>query len=213
MDRARLPGLVPGQRHPDWHQVYEASIESQLPWFFPELDPDLRKELEREKKPERRIVLDIGCGLGNQTALIGQYGFKVTGIDISVPAVLRARSLHPDPTFLSGDILESTLLETFDFIVDRGCFHVLDPRSYPLYLNSILRLLKPRGRLLLKVLSIEQGDCDFGPIRFSMARLHEIYSARFEILKFRRTIYHGSTPHPPKAWFAVMRIKKEKDNE
>jgi len=214
MDRARLPGLNPGQRHPDWFQVYETSVESQLPWFFPDLDPDIRSELEGLKKPTRRSALDIGCGLGNQAALLAQLGLRVTGSDISIPAILRARSLHPTPVFVVDDILRTSLPErSFDVIVDRGCFHILDPKEYVQYLRGVQALMRPKARFFLKVLSTEQGDCDFGPLRFSMERLHDIFTRKFEILKIRRTIYQGSTPHPPKAWFLAMRSKKENEND
>ncbi len=210
MEKAPHSKNFSSRHHPDWYQLYESSIETQLPWYFPEVDPDIRKEVGRIKRPQRCQVLDIGCGLGNQSALLSELGFQVTGSDVSIPAILRARSLHPETTYVLDDITESALPpQTFDLINDRGCFHILDPKDTAKYLTSIERLMRPKARFFLKVLSTEQGDYDSGPLRFSIARLHEIFSPKFEILKMQRTVYHGQMKHPPKAWFSVMRLKKE----
>ncbi len=207
MERSKIPGLLPGQRHPDWRRLYVEAKEETLPWHFPTLDPDVAGELKTLRRPDQKI-LDVGCGLGNQAHLIGREGHQVLGTDVSSPAVERARVLYPDTRFAADDITDSTLTETFDIVLDRGCFHVLDEDARTGYLNSVHRLLVPRGLLWLKVMSTENPSRDFGPLCFTRLDLHQIFSGRFQLTQIRPTIYHGSTAHSPRAWFAVMRKKE-----
>lgn len=204
MNPARLPGLVPGRRHPDWHKLYESVEETKLPWFFPDLDPDIRSELSGINAQGKR-TLDVGCGLGNQAAALTRMGLTVTAIDISEAAIRRAKELHPGPTFLVDDITRTKLEGTFDFVVDRGCFHVLEPSTHADYLLSLSRLLAPGGLLIMKTFSREERDTGFGPVRFSLLEIHRSFGSLFAILKTRRTLYQGSTPKAPLSWLCVMR--------
>lgn len=207
MNRALMPQLSPGKRHPDWYSLYEGAAETALPWFCPALDPDVKREVLGFRPPARRI-LEVGCGLGNQAHLLRGLGCEVTATDISPAAVMRARRAYPEVNFLVDDITRTTVPEKFELVVDRGCFHVLEREGHAGYLESVHRLLQPMGVLLLKVLSSEQGKGEFGPQRFSMLGLIRIFEPRFEVLKIRRAVYQGSMPTPPKAWFAVMRRKE-----
>ncbi len=206
MERAKIPGLAAGKRHPDWGQLYTAAKEEALPWHFPSLDPDVLAEMKLLKGLGKRI-LDIGCGLGNQSHLITQNGHLVWATDVSEAAIRRARLLYKGTHFLVDDITHTSLREEFDILIDRGCFHVLEPASRASYLRTVGRLLCPRGVLWLKVMSEENENVDFGPHCFSKLALHQIFSSNFEVLKIHQTIYHGSTSHSPRAWFAVMRKK------
>lgn len=57
-------------------------------------------------------VLEIGCGLGFFTQLLTEMlpQVNVTGMDISETAILRARKLHPEASFLVGGV--ETLVKT-----------------------------------------------------------------------------------------------------
>ncbi len=204
MERARMPHLPPGQRHPDWNQVYESAAPESLPWHTSELDPDFRLELNFCGKKGMEL-LDVGCGLGYQADLIAKQGFAVTATDISPAAIRRARIHFPEVRFLVDDITRSRLNRSFDLTVDRGCFHVLGPSLHGSYCDAIQRLTKPRGIVLLKILSSENPASDFGPLRFSLLGIHRLFGARFRVLRIRRTVYQGSTPTPPKAWLVVLR--------
>jgi len=52
-------------------------------------------------------VLDLGCGAGVPTSgLLADWGFEVTGVDISEVQIRRARSLVPAGQFVLADIVE-----------------------------------------------------------------------------------------------------------
>ena len=204
MDRARLPGLVKGQRHPDWQRLYETAGEESLPWYFRKMDPDIQRALLLVDKGR---LLDVGCGLGNQSAHFHALGFDVTGTDVSRAAVERARSLYPGPRFEVDDVTQTFLDDKFDIVVDRGCFHVIDPHFHARYVTSTEMWLKPGGLLLLKVFCAEDGIPDFGPQRFCAAQLRNLFESAFEIVSIERAFYQNSTAKSQKALFATMKRK------
>src|SRR5262245_21709874 len=115
---------------PQWEELYqERDIES-LPWFNPELDVDLENALD-ELGLRGGSALDLGTGPGTQAIQLARRGFDVTATDISEEAIRlageKARKQGVEITWEQDDILDTRLDRQFDFILDRGCFHVLDP--------------------------------------------------------------------------------------
>src|SRR5687767_10959787 len=104
-----------------------------MPWYNENLDSDLDEELERRKISKGRI-LDLGTGPATQAIQLVKRGLKVTGSDISEAAIRRARRLYAHDNnkykikinFIVDDILNSKIKDKmFDYVFDRGCFHVL----------------------------------------------------------------------------------------
>ncbi|MBI1818098.1 MAG: class I SAM-dependent methyltransferase [Deltaproteobacteria bacterium] len=48
-------------------------------------------------------ILDIGCGIGRITGPLSSLGYTVTGLDISVEALLSAKSRAPGPRYVALD--------------------------------------------------------------------------------------------------------------
>jgi ubiquinone/menaquinone biosynthesis C-methylase UbiE len=48
--------------------------------------------------------------------------------------------------------------ETFDAVIDRGCFHYLDAPSRVTYAAEAQRVLRPRGRMLLRACLTSKGQ-------------------------------------------------------
>ncbi len=48
-------------------------------------------------------ILDIGCGIGRITGPLSSLGYAVTGIDISVAALLSAKSRVPAARYVALD--------------------------------------------------------------------------------------------------------------
>jgi hypothetical protein len=129
----------------------------------------------------------------------------VTATDISPRAVEIARSLHPNVTFAVDDILASKLDGTFDYVFDRGCFHVLDPKGHPTFSETVARLTRRGGWLFLKCFSDEEPLRDFGPRRFSPCDLAKSWLGAFEVEAILSTVFHGSTARHPSALFGIFR--------
>jgi SAM-dependent methyltransferase len=93
------------------------------------------------------ILLDMGCGMGWFADKLAQFG-STTGVDLSDEAIAQAKSKFPHVTFMAGNALELDLPEGhFDVVVSQEVIaHVPDQTAY---LEHAVRLLKPRGYLIV----------------------------------------------------------------
>src|SRR6266513_4452887 len=76
-------------------------------------------------------ALDIGCGTGDNAIWLAQHGFEVAGIDASDLAIKKAEEKasesHAACRFVAGNFLTSRVAGApFEFVFDRGLFHVFD---------------------------------------------------------------------------------------
>ena len=194
---------------PHWDNLYanEASVGS-LPWYNKDLDNDLKEYLSTMKITKGRF-LDLGTGPATQAIELSKLGFQVTATDISENAITRAKRMSNDIEFIVDDIVDSKLKEedSFDYIFDRGCFHVLEPTSRQKYVNQVSRLLSDGGLLFLKTFSTKEPSRTGGPYRFSIDEIDSIFSERFVKESFKETVYQGTLNILQKALFVVMRKK------
>jgi 2-polyprenyl-3-methyl-5-hydroxy-6-metoxy-1,4-benzoquinol methylase len=191
---------------PNWEQLYRDKNVESMPWFNPQLDPDLDQALT-QLNLHTGTALDLGTGPGTQAMALAERGFKVTATDISDTAVSKALSQAQakelDIDFRQDDILNSNLDQEFDFVFDRGCFHVFHPQQRQDYVRVVARLIKPRGYLFLKCFShLETRDS--GPYRFTPEEIKEIFSSRFNVISVAETVYHGTLNPLPQALFSVL---------
>lgn len=197
--------LGPDGKFPDWHDLYRNQPVESMPWYNPDLDTDLDAAL-RERGAASGAFLDLGTGPGTQAIQLAKRGFTVTGVDLAESAIEKAKALSAEVRWLQDDILRSRLEEVFDFVFDRGCFHVLDPADRPAYVAHLKRLVRPGGTVFLKCFSVDQpmDPAGRGPKRFSHQDIRSIFGADFEIERIQDTVYQGTLETFPKALFAVM---------
>ena len=91
-------------------------------------------------------VLDAGCGTGQLTAEIAQFGAEVVGIDASPDMIATARQNFPHVQFEIADATALSYRNEFDVVVSNAALHWV--RDQPSAIASIARALKPRGRLV-----------------------------------------------------------------
>lgn len=92
-------------------------------------------------------IIDIGCGTGWLTAILGQFGPAV-GVELSDKAVEIARTRYPHVTFYSGNAFDLDLpANSFDVAVSQEVIeHVEDPKAF---IEMKWRLLKKGGYIIL----------------------------------------------------------------
>ena len=197
----------PDIRRP-WEEQYRDDDVEGMPWFCPHLDVDVAAALDwlgiRSGK-----ALDLGSGSGTQAIELARRGLTVTGSDISpsavAKAIVRAEGEGVSVRFVHDDVLETHLTGTFDLIMDRGCFHVIDAGMRPAYLDNIERLLTDEGLLLLKTFHKEETREEGPPNRFDEGDIEAIFADRFELLFHRDSIFESTLDSDPKALFCILR--------
>jgi 2-polyprenyl-3-methyl-5-hydroxy-6-metoxy-1,4-benzoquinol methylase len=192
---------------PDWEQLYQEKPVETMPWFNPNLDPDIEQALTKLNL-HTSTALDLGTGPGTQAIALAERGFKMTATDISATAIQKAQAIAQekglDIAWKQDDILNSTLDQEFDFVLDRGCFHVFTPERRQDYVNVVNRLIKPNGYLFLKCFSHLETRPE-GPYRFTPNEIREIFSSRFNVISIEDTVYHGTLEQFPRALFCVLK--------
>jgi 2-polyprenyl-3-methyl-5-hydroxy-6-metoxy-1,4-benzoquinol methylase len=194
-------------RFPPWDQRYKDQPVETMPWFYPDLDPDLAQALYRLGINSGK-ALDLGTGPGTQAIALAKRGFDVTATDLSPAAVAsaerRAAAESVQVRFLQDDILASQLEETFDVVFDRGCFHVIDPKHRAEYAQRVHGLVEPLGHLFLKTFSVKQPG-PRGPYRFAPEDIASVFDSRFDVMSITETVYQGMLDPLPFALFCVLR--------
>jgi cyclopropane fatty-acyl-phospholipid synthase-like methyltransferase len=195
---------------PQWEDLYQQQEIESMPWFNPELDEDLEKALD-ELGLRGGSALDLGTGPGTQAIHLARRGFAATATDISEAAIRlaseKAQNEGLEITWEQDDILDTRLDRQFDFIFDRGCFHVLAPERRIDYVRIVSGLLKADGYLFLKCFSrLQPGEQ--GPYRFTPEQVREIFSSRLSVISIKETVYQGTLDPLPHALFCTMRKRK-----
>ena len=192
---------------PSWDCLYKSQKVQTMPWYNENLDTDLEEELERRKITKGRI-LDLGTGPATQAVQLSKRGLKVTGSDISEAAINRAieayASNNKNINFIVDDILSSKINDNnFDYVFDRGCFHVMPLEKRPTYIREIKRILEEKGILFLKCFSRKESR-EEGPYKLSGDEIRQLFGHDFVIESVKDTVYQGTLDPLPKALFVVM---------
>lgn len=199
----------PLHEFPDWLSFYDQMPIDKMPWYHAELDSDLAEALKVTELSGKK-ALDLGTGPGTQAIELARLGYQMTGSDLSESAIRQAAELAEkagvSADWVTDNVLATQLQGPFDFIFDRGCFHVLPPDTRAQYVNTVADLLSPEGTLFLKCFSRLQPS-EVGPYRFTPEQVRDIFSSRFELVSIQETVYQGQLEDLPKALFSVLKRK------
>ncbi len=115
------------------------------------------------------MVLDVGCGGGGDAIFMARCGFKVIGVDISAAALRiaekRAGKAHVEVHWCQGNVIQLPITDgSVDFVTDRGLFHLIEDNIRSKYALEIFRVLKNRGRALIRGSSGESPHDQFNPV-------------------------------------------------
>jgi SAM-dependent methyltransferase len=189
----------------DWDEVYKNNRITELPWYYADLDDDLENALDKLGL-KSGTFLDLGTGPATQAKRLEERGFEVTGVDVSAEAIMLAKKAYHHIEFLQDDILKTNLSKKFDFIFDRGCFHVIEVKKRKIYAENVFNLLHDSGLLFLKCFSNKMPDSGSGPHPISEKIIKTTFGRLFSIEDIQETEFRNeSNTRAPKALFVTMK--------
>jgi methyl halide transferase len=192
----------------DWEERYRSGM---TPWDIGVPDEHLVEVVEGGRVAPAR-ALEIGCGTGTNARWLAERGFSVVAVDLSQLAVDKAKSTSPKHGSL--EILRLNFLEQnvpggpFDFVFDRGCFHVFDePGDRARFAERVASLLAPEGRWLSLIGSTEGPDREVGPPRRSARDVAEAIEPVLKLVELRLTRFGSRFPEAAAAWFCLAQFR------
>jgi SAM-dependent methyltransferase len=192
----------------DWNEHYASG---QMPWDSDEPDPALVATVEAGTIPAGR-ALEVGCGTGTNALWLAAHGFDALGVDVSPLAIDRARAKMGDAAiacrFEVLDFLKDRPEGPFDFVFDRGCFHVFDaPEVRARFAALVAAVLTPGGLWLSLIGSTEGTPRDTGPPRRSARDIASAVEPALEIVQLRSIHFDPHLDMPPAAWLCLSRAR------
>lgn len=140
-----------------------ASLEAYYRAVAPFLDRSLAgrgdlawwREMVARLEPSR--VLELGCGTGRVTGVLGGEGRTVVGLDLAPAMLDRARERlgdEPGIHLVRADMRKPPVEAGWDLVAapDDPFIHLLDDEDRQRVLDAVAGLLAPDGRLLLDLL-------------------------------------------------------------
>ena len=122
--------------------------------------------LTGRERPEQ--ALDVGCGTGRNVAHLVRHGVPTTGFDASARAIALARERlgagpndeTVDATLLVHDLSDGLPAKdgAVDLVLDVFVYkHQVQPDARRRYRDELLRVLAPRGRVMLSLAEPDDG--------------------------------------------------------
>jgi len=192
----------------NWNEHYASG---QTPWDSDEPDPALVATVEAGTIPAGR-ALEVGCGTGTNALWLAAHGFDALGVDVSPLAIERARAKMGDGgtacRFEVLDFLEGPPVGPFDFVFDRGCFHVFDAPEVRARFAALVAGVLTSGGLWLSLIGSTEGAArDTGPPRRSARDIASAVEPVLEIVQLRSIHFDLDLEMPPAAWLCLSRVR------
>lgn len=151
------------------------------PWDTGITPPELMQFIETHAPGK---ALDLGCGTGTNLLTLAHAGWQVTGVDFAWLAVFmawqRLRRAGLRAVILQGDVTRlHNLQDSFNLILDIGCFHGLSDSGKQAYQRNLQRLLAGNGTFLIYAHHKEEDDPGTGIRETDIQRLAE----EFELIQ------------------------------
>lgn len=169
------------QTQTDWEEAYR---RRETPWEKGQPHPGLVDFLV-EHGPLQGEIFVPGCGSGHDVRALSTLENHPIGVDLAPFAITKAkaRPAIAREEYLLGDLfaLPEKFEHHFDWVFEHTCFCAIDPSRRQDYVSTIVRLLKPGGRLLAIFFINPDHDEDGPPYRVSRAELKDLFGPHFRL--------------------------------
>jgi ubiquinone/menaquinone biosynthesis C-methylase UbiE len=141
-----------GELFDSWPDRYDAWFETPIGKRVKEIESALLRDLLQPRRGE--TILDAGCGTGVFTLDMLSFGPRITGLEISLPMLMRARRKAKSDSFraVAGDMLSLPFAdEVFDKIVSVTALEFIeDARSA---VDEMFRVARRGGTIVVATLN------------------------------------------------------------
>jgi SAM-dependent methyltransferase len=149
----------PKRSKPWFEEIFDEDYLRTLPFMTPEQTMREVSFIEGAlEAPGGAEILDVGCGYGRHAIELVQRGLNVTGLDLSLPLLIRAadeaqrRALSVN--FVHADMREMPFDRKFDGAYSMlTSFGYFDEDANLKVAEGVARALKPGGRFLLDIVN------------------------------------------------------------
>lgn len=122
-----------------------------LCWYLSRPSDELAEAVDSGWLGRPGTVLDLGCGLGSELSYLARLGWIGLGVDLSSTALRKASSTVAGTHFVGADVRRLPVPDNWaTALLDRGCFHYLQPEDRAGYVSEAERVLRPGGRFPLR---------------------------------------------------------------
>src|SRR5450432_1502174 len=133
------------QTQTDWESAYR---RRETPWEKGRAHPALTDFLA-ENGPLAGEIFVPGCGSGHDARALTTQENHVIGVDLAPFAITKAKARPniANEEYMLADLfdLPAALDGRFDWVFEHTCFCAVDPQRRAEYVETIVRLLQPRG--------------------------------------------------------------------
>src|SRR6266850_2004715 len=169
------------QTQTDWDAAYQ---RRETPWEKGKPHPALVDFLAKNGPLQGEIFVP-GCGSGQDVRALSRAGNHVVGIDFASRAIAKAKARRriAKEEYLLADLfaLPLELNGQFDWVFEHTCFCAIDPARRTDYVRTVVRLLKPGGKLLAVFFINPDHDEEGPPYRVSRTELEEFFGKYFAV--------------------------------
>jgi thiopurine S-methyltransferase len=191
-----------------WQERYKTN---QTGWDAGTITTPIKEYIDQIKDKSIKILIP-GCGNAHEAAYLWQQGFtNIFLLDYVAEPLNNFNKHYPDfpkSHLLLKDFFD--LDEKFDLIIEQTFFCALDPKLRSLYVEKMIQILNPKGKLAGVMFSseFEKEGPPFGGTKSEYQALFERY---FDIVKMEEC-YNSIEPRKGNELFVVLCPKKSVNN-
>ena len=165
--------------------AWEDAYKTTPPWDTGRPQPAF-VELVGAGEISKGVVLDVGCGTGENALYLATSGFSVVGVDLSRRAIVAAKAKASERN-LKADFRLTNALSLgfrnghFDNAIDSGLFHTFNDKDRVAFAREIARVLTTDGRYFMLCFSDKEPANWGGQRRITKEEIETTFSSLFNI--------------------------------
>ena len=207
------PDLDAAQRRLQWDLPYQSGDHNV--WDTGRTSSEFKRLVESGQIKPCRVV-EFGCGTGTDAIYLASQGFDVTAIDIAPTALNIAEQKSAKAgvkvQWLLADILHPPLLEPFDLVYDRGCYHEVRQHDPKAYVAAVKKLTHDGSKIVILAGNANKDTYwrFEGPPRVKEQDIRKDFATGFRLLHLREFRFDPAPPERQGALAWSILLERER---